>query len=88
MSGRKRVVIVGSSFAGLTSALELVLDPRSDFTFIPSLIWLPSRLPSGAPARGPRSSASPGLPPPRPARPLTFPTHKETLSQWTRPSAT
>lgn len=53
----KRVVIVGSSFAGLTAALELhkligvghvaerheivVLDPRPEFTFIPSLIWLP-----------------------------------------------
>ncbi|HYF26461.1 MAG TPA: FAD-dependent oxidoreductase [Baekduia sp.] len=48
----KRVLVVGSSFAGLTAALDLrkrldrrhevvVLDPRSDFTFIPSLIWLP-----------------------------------------------
>jgi sulfide:quinone oxidoreductase len=47
-----RVVVVGSSFAGLTAALELrrhlpseheivVLDPRDHFTFIPSLIWLP-----------------------------------------------
>ena len=45
-------MILGSSFAGLTAALELrkrvgerheivVLDPRPDFTFIPSLIWLP-----------------------------------------------
>ena len=53
-SDRKRVVIVGSSFAGLTAAFELkkktgdrheivVLDPRADFTFIPSLIWLPFR---------------------------------------------
>jgi sulfide:quinone oxidoreductase len=52
MSSRKRVAILGSSFAGLTAALELrkrvsdrheivVLDPRPDFTFIPSLIWLP-----------------------------------------------
>jgi sulfide:quinone oxidoreductase len=52
MSIRGRVVILGSSFAGLTAALELkkrvgdrheivVLDPRPDFTFIPSLIWLP-----------------------------------------------
>ncbi len=51
-SGSKRVVVVGSSFAGMTAALELrkrldaahevvVLDPRADFTFIPSLIWLP-----------------------------------------------
>src|ERR1039458_732439 len=51
-SERKRVVIGGSSFAGLTAAFELkkkvgdrheivVLDPRPDFTFIPSLIWLP-----------------------------------------------
>ncbi len=48
----KRTVILGSSFAGLTAALELrkrvgdeheivVLDPREDFTFIPSLIWVP-----------------------------------------------
>jgi sulfide:quinone oxidoreductase len=48
----QRVVVVGSSFAGLTAALELrkhlherhevvVLDPRDHFTFIPSLIWLP-----------------------------------------------
>jgi sulfide:quinone oxidoreductase len=53
-SGRKRVVVIGSSFAGLTAALELkrvvadrhelvVLDPRPDFTFIPSLIWVPFR---------------------------------------------
>jgi sulfide:quinone oxidoreductase len=52
MASRKRVVILGSSFAGMTAALELrkrvadrheivVLDPRPDFTFIPSLIWLP-----------------------------------------------
>jgi sulfide:quinone oxidoreductase len=55
MSDSKRVVILGSSFAGLTAALELrkrvgdrheivVLDPRPDFTFIPSLIWLPFRI--------------------------------------------
>ena len=47
-----RVVVLGSSFAGLTAALDLrkrlrgaheilVLDPRERFTFIPSLIWLP-----------------------------------------------
>jgi sulfide:quinone oxidoreductase len=47
-----RTVVVGSSFAGMTAALALrkqlddadevlVLDPRADFTFIPSLIWLP-----------------------------------------------
>jgi sulfide:quinone oxidoreductase len=52
MSSRKRVVVIGSSFAGLTAALELrrligdrheivVLDSRDHFTFIPSLIWLP-----------------------------------------------
>jgi len=52
MSDTKQVVIVGSSFAGLTAALELrkhldrshsvvVLDRRADFTFIPSLVWLP-----------------------------------------------
>lgn len=47
-----RVVVVGSSFAGLTGALELrrrlgddalitVIDRRDHFTFIPSLIWVP-----------------------------------------------
>jgi sulfide:quinone oxidoreductase len=52
MSDSKRVVVLGSSFAGLTAALELrkrvddrheivVLDPHPVFTFIPSLIWLP-----------------------------------------------
>ena len=51
-SDSKRVVVIGSSFAGLTGALQLrklldkkhevvVLDPRDHFTFIPSLIWLP-----------------------------------------------
>jgi len=48
----QQVVVVGSSFAGLTAALQLrknldedhrivVLDRRADFTFIPSLVWLP-----------------------------------------------
>lgn len=52
MSSPQRVVVLGSSFAGLTAALEIrkhlddqhevvVLDPRDHFTFIPSLIWLP-----------------------------------------------
>ncbi|HME02954.1 MAG TPA: FAD-dependent oxidoreductase, partial [Solirubrobacteraceae bacterium] len=47
-----RLVVLGSSFAGMTAALEMrkhlddrheivVLDPRAAFTFIPSLIWLP-----------------------------------------------
>jgi sulfide:quinone oxidoreductase len=51
-STSKRVAVLGSSFAGMTAALELrkhlddrhevvVLDPRDHFTFIPSLIWLP-----------------------------------------------
>lgn len=51
-SSPKRVVVLGSSFAGMTAALEMrrrlprrheviVLDPRDRFTFIPSLIWLP-----------------------------------------------
>jgi sulfide:quinone oxidoreductase len=51
-SASQQVVVVGSSFAGLTAALELrkslderhrvvVLDRRADFTFIPSLVWLP-----------------------------------------------
>ena len=53
-SGRSRasVVVVGSSFAGLTAALETkhllkdrvdvtVVDQRDHFTFIPSLIWVP-----------------------------------------------
>ena len=48
----QRVAVLGSSFAGMTAALEMrkhlderhevvVLDPRERFTFIPSLIWLP-----------------------------------------------
>lgn len=52
MSTSTRTVVVGSSFAGYTAALELrrrladhhevvVLDPKPYFTFIPSLIWLP-----------------------------------------------
>jgi sulfide:quinone oxidoreductase len=51
-SAAQRVVVLGSSFAGLTAALELrkrlddrheivVLDPHDVFAFIPSLIWLP-----------------------------------------------
>ncbi len=51
-AGRHRVVVAGSSFAGLTAALAVkrrmkdrvevtVLDRRDHFTFIPSLIWLP-----------------------------------------------
>src|ERR1019366_8481153 len=51
-NGSQQVVVIGSSFAGLTAALELrkhldkrhrvvVLDRRPDFTFIPSLVWLP-----------------------------------------------
>lgn len=49
---RKRVVVVGSSFAGYTGALELkqllgdehditVIAKSADFVFIPSLIWYP-----------------------------------------------
>src|SRR5215472_14213308 len=49
---RKRVVVVGSSFAGYTGALELqhllgdahdiiVIAKSADFVFIPSLIWFP-----------------------------------------------
>jgi len=52
MPDPRRVIVLGSSFAGLTAALELrrrldrdhdvvVLDPRPRFTFIPSLVWLP-----------------------------------------------
>lgn len=48
----QRVLVLGSSFAGMTAALEVrkhlderhevvVLDPRDHFTFIPSLIWMP-----------------------------------------------
>jgi NADPH-dependent 2,4-dienoyl-CoA reductase/sulfur reductase-like enzyme len=51
-SSPKRVVVLGSSFAGMTGALEVrkhlderdevvVLDPHDRFTFIPSLIWMP-----------------------------------------------
>ncbi len=49
---RHRVVVLGSSFAGLTAALDIerrmgsaaditVVDPNAQFTFIPSLIWVP-----------------------------------------------
>ncbi len=52
MATGKRAVIVGSSFAGYTAALDLrkrldpqhevlVIDARDHFTFIPSLVWLP-----------------------------------------------
>lgn len=52
MEPRRGVVVVGSSFAGLTGAMELrrhlgpgtpitVVDRRDHFTFIPSLIWVP-----------------------------------------------
>jgi hypothetical protein len=91
---QQQVVVVGSSFAGLTAALELrkhldrqhrvvVLDRRPDFTFIPSLVWLPfgKRRPEDItfPSRGhhlpsPRShSTCPGKPETlrmRPTRPL------------------
>lgn len=50
--GSVRVVVIGSSFAGLSAALRVrrllgdrarvtVLDPNDVFTFIPSLIWVP-----------------------------------------------
>lgn len=49
---RKKIVIVGSSFAGYTAALELydrvgnahditVIDRKPNFLFMPSLIWYP-----------------------------------------------
>ncbi len=49
---KKRIVIVGSSFAGYTAAVQLakslgekheiiVVDKDPDFIFIPSLVWLP-----------------------------------------------
>lgn len=49
---RQRIVIVGSSFAGYTAALELydklgnahditVIDRKPEFLFMPSLIWYP-----------------------------------------------
>ena len=52
VASKKRAVVVGSSFAGLTAAFELrkhldsahevvVIEPRDHFTFIPSLIWVP-----------------------------------------------
>ena len=81
-SSSKRAVVVGSSFAGMTAALELrkrldarhevvVLDPHADFTFIPSLIWLPfgdarrrgRDLPARPDVRARRASASSTRPP-------------------------
>ncbi len=52
MSDRKRVLVLGTSFAGYTAAIEakkelgeghdvVVLAPTSRFLFIPSLIWVP-----------------------------------------------
>lgn len=49
---RKRVLLVGTSFAGFTGTTELkehlgdahdviVLAPSPEFVFIPSLIWVP-----------------------------------------------
>lgn len=49
---KKHIVIIGSSFAGFTAALDLahllekkhditVIAPTSQFVFIPSLIWVP-----------------------------------------------
>jgi NADH dehydrogenase FAD-containing subunit len=49
---RKKVLVLGSNFAGLTAALEVqhqlhgdvdvtVISPAEDFLFTPSLIWLP-----------------------------------------------
>ena len=51
-AGKPQVVVVGSSFAGLTAALDAkrrlkdradvtVIDQRDYFTFVPSLIWVP-----------------------------------------------
>ncbi len=51
-NGKKNIVIIGGSFAGLTAAYELkretgdrhniiLIDRNSRFTFIPSLIWVP-----------------------------------------------
>ncbi|HEY8089324.1 MAG TPA: FAD-dependent oxidoreductase [Polyangiaceae bacterium] len=52
MGTRKRIVILGGSFAGMTAAIELkeklgdeadvvVLSKAKDFLFMPSLIWVP-----------------------------------------------
>lgn len=49
---RKRIVVLGSSFAGMTAAIELkkklgdrhdvtVISKAKDFLFMPSLIWVP-----------------------------------------------
>ncbi|MFO0676997.1 MAG: FAD-dependent oxidoreductase [Polyangiaceae bacterium] len=49
---RKRIVVIGGSFAGMTAAIELqerlgdrhevvVLSKEKDFLFMPSLIWVP-----------------------------------------------
>jgi NADH dehydrogenase FAD-containing subunit len=50
-----KTIIIGGSFAGLTTALELkrkgkqahevvLVSNRESFMFIPSLIWVPPRL--------------------------------------------
>jgi sulfide:quinone oxidoreductase len=49
---KKRIVVLGGSFAGMTAAIELknklgdrhdvvVLSKAKDFLFMPSLIWVP-----------------------------------------------
>jgi len=51
-AGRRRIVVLGASFAGLAAALELhervgrdhdvvVVSPDEEFLFLPSLIWVP-----------------------------------------------
>src|SRR5262245_12663829 len=51
-NGKKNIVIIGGSFAGLTAAYEMkretgdrrsiiLIDKNSHFIFIPSLIWAP-----------------------------------------------
>ena len=49
---RKRIVVIGGSFAGMTAAIEMknklgdrhdvtVFSKAKDFLFMPSLIWVP-----------------------------------------------
>lgn len=54
----KRVCIIGSGFGGLTAVRQLrrrrvdaeitIIAPNKHFVYLPSLIWLPSRLRQGA----------------------------------------
>ncbi|HEY9147628.1 MAG TPA: NAD(P)/FAD-dependent oxidoreductase, partial [Gammaproteobacteria bacterium] len=50
----KKITIIGTGFAAITAVRQLrkhsaeaeitVISPRAEFVFLPSLIWIPSRI--------------------------------------------